>query len=276
MLPILLIAAVLVYVNEPVVDMRENPTSQSQVVSQALFSEKVTVKKTIDEWSSIQTPDGYSGWVISESLVDRNTPYETQSKTSRLRAHVYGIMDTELGPIKSLPYGSRLQVLDVSDSRWVKVKLPDDHECYIQKGDLSPEPQLSHKSELVDFNHKFLGLPYTWGGRSSFGYDCSGFVQMLYSQIGIDLERDARQQILDRRFRTIKLEQIEPGDLIFFGQSADKIKHVGLSIGQGQFIHATPRENQPWIRISHLSDAEWSGHEKTNYPYRTARQLIEK
>ncbi len=97
---------------------------------------------------------------------------------------------------------------------------------------------------------------------------------MLYNQIGIGLERDSKQQIRDNRFQTISIENLEPGDLIFFGKSEQKISHVALFIGDGQFIHATTRECQPWIRISRLSVFEWSGDPSANSPYRVARQLI--
>jgi len=262
------------YVNEPVIDMREEPSSASKVASQTIFSENVKVQEESDDWSCIITPDGYSGWVLSKSLINLSQPYHSSITTARLRAHVYGIMDTEYGHIKSLPYGTKLKSLDSTNSRWIKIALPDGLECYIQKGDVANETPLLSKEDLIPFSQKFLGLPYTWGGRSSFGYDCSGFVQMLYSHMGIHLQRDARQQILDSRFRVIDLSELEPGDLIFFGRSPQKITHVGMAIGEGQFIHAAAQENQPWIRISNLSDFEWSGNEKALYPYRTARQLV--
>jgi uncharacterized protein YgiM (DUF1202 family) len=262
------------YVNEPVVNMRESPSHESKVVSQTFFSEEVCLEKEANNWLSIRTPDGYSGWIESGSVVNRATPYETSLKVSRLVSHIYGIKDTEYGPIQSLPYGSKLQVLEETDSRWLKIALPDGRECYIQKGDVAIEPVLSNKKELVQFSQKFLDLPYTWGGRSSFGYDCSGFVQMLYNKIGVNLRRDSKQQIVDSRFQTIVIEELETGDLIFFGKSEQKIMHVGLYIGHQQFIHSTVRENKPWLRISNLSDFEWSGHQDAYYPYRAARQLI--
>lgn len=264
---------ILFYINEPVVNMQESPSNASKVVSQAIFSEEVTLHQTVDDWSFINTSDGYSGWILSKFLINLSTPYNANVKTSRFKSHIYGVEDTEWGPIKSLPCGSKLKVLDDRDARWLKIVLPDGLECYVQKGDVVTDFAVLHKHELPQFSKKFLGLPYTWGGRSSFGYDCSGFIQMLYSQIGIKLQRDAKQQIVDSRFRSIKIDELEPGDLIFFGKSEQRIMHDGMYIGGGQFIHATARENKPWIRMSHLSDFEWSGYEDAYYPYRTFRQL---
>lgn len=254
--------------------MRESLSHDGRVASQAIFSEKVIIENADGEWICIKTSDGYQGWVPSSSLVSRQTPYETDLTVSRLCVHVYGVKDTEFGPIKTLPYGAKLRALDTTDVRWIQVELLDGTVGYIQKGDVLPEPKMHKKVDLVEFSKNFLGLPYTWGGRSSFGYDCSGFIQMLYSKIDIHLQRDARQQILDNRFCEVSVDKLEPGDLVFFGKAADKIGHVGMYIGNGQFIHATPRENKPWLRISNLSDKEWAGTADVYYPYRTMRQLI--
>lgn len=269
------------YIQASVVNMREQPISNSKVVSQALFAEEISMEEEADKWVYITTPDGYRGWVESNVIATLPDAYphfqSSQSrhsvKVSRLSAHLYAVKDIEYGPLLTISYGVKLQVLDDEDVRWMKVALPNEREAYIQKGDVVPEPEMTQKSELIDFSQRFLGLPYTWGGRSSFGYDCSGFVQMLYFQMGVNLERDAKQQILDERFKTIDLEDLESGDLIFFGKSDQKIMHVALYIGNEQFIHATARENQPYIRVSRLSDFEWSGHSDAYYPYRLARQL---
>lgn len=266
------------YIQASFVNMRERPTSSSKVVSQALLSEEISIEEEADKWVYITTPDGYRGWVESNTIATLSDAYpHFQSgyfvKVSRLSAHLYAMKDIEYGPLLTIPYGVKLHVLDGEDVRWIKVALPNQEEAYIQKGDVVPEPERTQKSELVDFSQRFLGLPYTWGGRSSFGYDCSGFVQMLYFQIGVNLERDSKQQILDERFKTIDLVDLESGDLIFFGKSDQKIMHVALYIGHDQFIHATARENRPYIRTSQLSDFEWSGHANAYYPYRLARQL---
>ena len=263
----------LFYISEPAVTMREDPGDATRVASQAVFAEKIDIKERKDDWSYIITPDGYHGWVRSHSFVEVDKPYEPTAKITRLTAHIYGVNDTEYGPIMTLPYGSRVQVVDDTQPRWIKIKLPDGKLCYVQRGDIVPEPVLHSKADLVEFSKKFIGLPYTWGGRTGFGYDCSGFVQMLYSRLGINLLRDSRQQALDERFITVPREKLEAGDLIFFGKADGRIVHVGMYLGNDQFIHATVREQQPWIHISCLSDPDWNGT-GPDLPTRVFRQLI--
>ncbi len=269
----MLTMAAFFYINQPVVQMREYPTNSATIVSQTIFAEEIDVEKEQNGWVYITTPDGYNGWVESSSLIETETSYDAAATVSRLAAHIYAVKDTEYGPTKTLPYGSKVHIVNSSDARWAKVSLPDGSEGYIQNGDIALEPPLQDKAKLIAFSQRFIGLPYTWGGRSSFGYDCSGFVQMLYSQIGIDLQRDSKQQILDERFRTVDLSNLEPGDLIFFGKADKQIGHVGMYIGDSKFIHTSARECRPWLRISNLSDSEWAGNSGAYYPHRIGRQL---
>jgi cell wall-associated NlpC family hydrolase len=268
----LVLATSLFYITEPAVTMREEPSDSSRVASQTVFAEKIQVKERRGEWCFIVTPDGYEGWIHSKAIAEVDKPYETTTKITQLVAPIFDREDTEYGDIIRLPYGARVQVIDDSKPRWIKIQLPNGMVCYIQRGDLTPEPVLHTKADLVEFSQKFLGLPYTWGGRTGFGYDCSGFVQMLYSRIGINLLRDSKQQVLDPRFTTVDREKLEAGDLIFFGKADGRICHVGMYLGNDKFIHATVRETQPWIHISTLSDADWNGG--SDLKTRIFRQLI--
>lgn len=256
------------YIQTSGATMRQEASIDSKVVSEALFGERVTVKQVKGEWLQIVTPDDYEGWLLAEKVTWRKAPYETALKVSRLRAHIYNRPDTEYGPFMTLPFEAPLKEVERVNARWIKVALPNDETAFIQTGDVLPID-----SDLATLSLKFLDLPYTWGGRSSFGYDCSGFVQMLYRQKGITLKRDSKEQVLDDRFQGVSLEELKPGDLIFFGKEAREVRHVGLFLGDGKFIHATVGENKPWIRISSLTDFEWSGHPEACYPYRLGRSM---
>lgn len=263
-----LIATSFFYITEPVVNMREEASTSSPLVSQAYYSEAVGVLEEDSDWLKIQTKvDQSTGWIQKKQV-----PHQTQAvflanaQVNRLAAHLYGEKDTEKGPILTLPYDARLKVVDASDDRWIKVTTVDGLNAYIQRGDIELQPHLLTRQEMCRLSLKFLDLPYHWGGRSSIGgFDCSGYVQMLYRQMGIYIPRDSKEQIRWEGFKPIALDDLSPGDLIFFGLSENQIRHVGMYLENGLFIHATVAENRPYIRISKLSSPEWNGERRFKY-----------
>ena len=82
----------------------------------------------------------------------------------------------------------------------------------------------------------FLGTPYRNGGTDPTGFDCSGFVQYIYAQIGAVLPREVKDQF--RAGREIDLKEVKPGDLLFFHTVAPGASHVGMALGDGRFVHA--------------------------------------
>ncbi|MQA15104.1 MAG: NlpC/P60 family protein [Pseudonocardiaceae bacterium] len=96
----------------------------------------------------------------------------------------------------------------------------------------------------IDFAAAQVGLPYVWGGngpqRGDAGFDCSGLTTAAYDTAGVDLPRTAHTQY----FATARVAQLRPGDLVFYGNPATKIHHVGLYIGNGHMINA-PTFGQP-------------------------------
>lgn len=82
----------------------------------------------------------------------------------------------------------------------------------------------------------FLGVPYRWGGSTPRGFDCSGLVQYVYREAGVNLPRRSTDQ--SRTGRRADLDDLKPGDLIFFRIDRNVVSHVGISVGGGEFIHA--------------------------------------
>jgi cell wall-associated NlpC family hydrolase len=96
-------------------------------------------------------------------------------------------------------------------------------------------PAASH--EAVDWARARVGAPYQWGGTGSNGFDCSGLVQAAFSRLGVRLPRTTLDQA--KRGQMIGLDAIRAGDLVFFGDSAHAINHVGIASGRDRMVHAS-------------------------------------
>jgi cell wall-associated NlpC family hydrolase len=144
-----------------------------------------------------------------------------------------------------------------SHEGWLQVRLPDKRSAWIQSGDVIADPKPLSIPESIELAKRFLGLPYLWGGRSSFGYDCSGFTQMLVLARGINMPRDADQQAAWTGVIPVDRKDLQSGDLLFFGSSLKDITHTGMYIGDGEFIHDTTN-GHPVVQISRLDDLPWT------------------
>lgn len=251
------------YINRPVINLHKVPNLIEEVVSQAIYGTKVSQMEKTNSWVKIQTPDNYQGWVKESDLIQKENIYpntETIGKVNNLFAHVYMVEDTAPHPPKmTLPFDVSLEIISPADKleeRWIQVKLLDGTEAYIQKGDLLFNPKALSKNEMLNLSKKFLGLPYTWGGTSSFGFDCSGFIQMLFKQMGLFIPRDSKDQYAFSEALFVEKKELLPGDLLFFGPNGLRVTHVGLYLGNDQFIHSTVLDN-PILQISHLTEPVW-------------------
>lgn len=241
--------------------MHVQPDPMAEVDSQAIYGTDVTILKNLSAWCFIQTPDAYTGWVEQKHLIQRSTPYRPNAKVKTLRAHVYWVSDTRPHPPKiTLPFESPIEVLaseDQPDSRWQRIRLVDGSMGWMQRGDLFLNPSPLSLQEMVSLSSQFIGLPYTWGGTSSFGFDCSGFVQMLYRQMGILLPRNSSQQAEDPRGKMVDQERKE-GDLLFF-KKQDKVTHVGIYLKGNRCLHTKANlfEGAPIVQIHPLETPCW-------------------
>jgi cell wall-associated NlpC family hydrolase len=107
---------------------------------------------------------------------------------------------------------------------------------------------------LVGTALAFRGTPYRNGGGDPSGFDCSGFTQYIYGQYGVSLPRAVREQY--RLGQSVRPEELEPGDLIFFSTVAPGASHVGIAIGGDEFVHAPSSSGV--VRVEHIGSAYWS------------------
>jgi len=249
-------------VTVPVADMFSSPTEQADVVSQAIIGSNVTTLDLRDDWARVRTDDGYAGWMCRGALRDLENlvPYAASDPAVRidsLFANVYREPNVRARkPILTIPFDSQL-VVEVREAAgeadWTPVLLPDQSEGWIRSddGDRSLDPLTI--AQTVELAKRFVGLPYLWGGRSSFGFDCSGFTQMLVRRRGIIMPRDAILQAEWAGAIEVSRSDLIPGDLVFFGPSLETINHTALYIGDGAIIHSTVR-NRPGVQIGLLED----------------------
>jgi len=242
-------------------------------VSQAMYANNVTLLVARGEWSRIQTSDHYKGWVPSRylRLVQVGKGYATAGPAVQvvsLFANVYAEPDiTKHKPVVTIPFEVRLELFTGQDDNakqvakklpdgWLQVWLPEKRVAWIQASDVVADPKPLSIPESIELAKRFLGLPYLWGGRSSFGFDCSGFTQMLVRARGLNMPRDADQQAAWSGVIAVDRKDLQPGDLVFFGSSPKAITHTGMYIGDGQFVHDSTT-GHPVVQIGHLDDQPW-------------------
>ncbi|MBB5149058.1 C40 family peptidase [Ureibacillus thermosphaericus] len=104
-------------------------------------------------------------------------------------------------------------------------------------------------TELRETAIKYLGIRYLYGGTSTSGFDCSGFVRKVFSDLGIELPRTAKEMY--EIGEPVKIGEIRPGDLLFYNTSGLGISHVAIYYGDGKMIHAQTGEG---VSLSNFFD----------------------
>lgn len=222
--------------------LRAIPNGGSEMVSELLFGEVVEILETQDTWVKIRNLfDDYSGWMDIRLLemVDSTSPEELLigKCLQNLILPVYR-MDPD--------YGMRVQILGMNsffpdalcegESEGSLVYQLGKIQFFVGPESLGPPLALT-RDNIISQAEWYLNTPYLWGGRSSFGIDCSGLVQQVFRSCGVNLPRDARDQV--KTGTAIHQAEGKPGDVAFFSNSEGKITHTGIIIGDEEIIHAS-------------------------------------
>lgn len=159
---------------------------------------------------------------------------------------------TEHSKVGTLRAGRVVQVLEVLDG-WYRIE--QGYICAEYTVPVDPaqaQASASKGQEIADYALQFLGYPYVHGGASPKGFDCSGFTSYVYKQFGYSLNRTCSGQLDNGT--PVSMSELQPGDIVIFNKNNSSVRatHVGLYIGNNQFIHAsTPTKG---VIINKLSD----------------------
>ena len=219
--------------------IRKEGHHASEMVSQLLYNELYEVLDEKPGWYLIKTiDDQYEGWI-------------------------QGIQHHPISDQEALTFQSQMRYI-------VDQPLLDYQGRHLSLGTVLYEPVPSSMTipgrfvpaMMIEFAQKFLDVPYLWGGRSIFGIDCSGFVQLCARAAGKLLPRDASQQIQEGEL-VYFLPEVQPGDLAFFGNEDGKIVHVGMMLDNERIIHCSGQ-----VRIDYLDQTGIFNKERNEHTHR--------
>ena len=262
-----------------VTPVRQEPSEGSEQLTQLLFGEVCEVLDRLPRWTKIRsTLDGQEGWVDFKMLSP--APISSQEvKGERLKIEGEGVIsvpmaiatDMETSEELMLTIGTRLPNYSHGTFEVLGKQYLIDPTCVSQPISNSPSgrpiggtPSDSHN--VCAIAQTLLNAPYLWGGKNAMGIDCSGFTQVVYATQGINLLRNAREQMTQGEL-VPSLAEAQPGDLAFFDHAdrdpkATNISHVGVLLSPTEIIHCSGCVHIDTIDEMgiHLPDGELTHH----------------
>ena len=235
-----------------VCNLRATPDYDAEMVSQALLGTPVHILQITSKnnWPQVQTPDTYTGWVHKDAitLLSFEEYHAWNAAPKIIVTALTGVVRAEASEraatVGDVVAGARLRDLGRKGRYW-RVGFPDGRTGYLHRSLAQPEAawraSLDQSADAILATALTMnGFPYLWAGMSPKGMDCSGFVRAVLFMHDIIIPRDAGPQSRTGE-RIFGLEDLQPGDLVFFGRkdtAAPKVSHVGFYLGEGKFIHS--------------------------------------
>lgn len=233
------------------VPIRNEPSDKSEQVTQLLFGDhyEVLEESSDGKWLKIRANfDGYVGWVDKRQHHQVSREYFLYCNKAEFKITI--------DLTSSILYHKNRQmilmgsVIPISSSELFKME-----EQFAFNGEAKNLGQKREFEFLKQIAIKYVNAPYVWGGKTPFGIDCSGFVQMVFKICGYKLLRDSSQQA--NQGKSVKdRSEVLPGDLAFFKNESDKISHVGIILDDQKIIHSSGRVRIDQLTGEGILDAE--------------------
>jgi hypothetical protein len=213
----------------PAAPIRKKASHKSEMINQLLFGETMQVIKNKNQWLKILSMhDHYEGWIRSNQ-VEKISDDLAIGYTNWITAELLTAVQLP-GSKMNLSIGSSLLGFSMVDGQFGNFKYQF-FEKSCNRKEIVPDESL-----VIHVTNQWLHSPYLWGGRTPLGVDCSGFAQVVFKMLGVELARDARQQSKQGR-KIDKLQNASLGDLAFFHDD-EEIVHVGILLSVSEIIHA--------------------------------------
>ncbi|HNQ69076.1 MAG TPA: C40 family peptidase [Bacteroidales bacterium] len=215
------------------IPMRAGMSHKTEMTNQVLFGELFEIITTRNEWTKIRLlHDNYEAWVETAAItfLDNSDNTIEDFTNSFICSEVLVLLKQNEKSEIQIPIGSKIPA-SVKEFKILNNK-------YILPDNYKNNKNTDFRQTIINAAISMVNVPYLWGGRTSWGIDCSGFSQYLYSLVKINLPRDASQQV--NLGKTLSfVSEAQPGDLAFFDNDEGEIIHVGVIYENGKIIHAS-------------------------------------
>ena len=250
------------------VNLRSGPSTGYRVVDVAGRGDKCYIIGLNDGWYKVIF-NGQLSYIRSDFVELTEFPYENRQSPNTPK-FFRGGKSTGVAPSASALNGSPAPskpAPGVDNSTPIPVVRPENSPVpdgnppipVVPEAPPAAEPPVASVSgqAILSEAQKHLGAPYVWGGASPAGFDCSGFVYYVLKTVGLSPNRTPEDQF--RQGTPVDRSNLQPGDVVFFyGTYADKVSHVGIYAGNGQFIHAP--NSRSVVSYSDLTSGYWGQH----------------